>query len=242
MQNALSYRKFLWLGVFAVAMGILEAIVVVYLRELYYPSGFDFPLTPIPEKILLTEMLREACTIIMLVAIAAVAGKNFYMRFSYFLFIFGMWDIFYYIGLKLLLDWPASVFTWDILFLIPVAWTGPVLAPVISALTMVFLSLLIFYLLKNYHTVKIGLKAWSFLLLGAFVIFCTFIWDYSRIIIEGGFLPKFFELAVNQDFQRVISGYTPAEYNWQFFALGEALIISAFVLIFKASRGLKSKT
>ena len=29
--------------IFAVSMGFLEAIVVVYIRELYYPDGFRFP-------------------------------------------------------------------------------------------------------------------------------------------------------------------------------------------------------
>jgi hypothetical protein len=106
MESNTAPRRFLWLGVFAVSMGFLEAIVVVYLRELYYPEGFSFPLNEIPPRILGTEIMREACTLVMLASVAALAGRDKYTRLSCFLFIFGIWDIFYYAGLKLLLGWP----------------------------------------------------------------------------------------------------------------------------------------
>jgi hypothetical protein len=34
-------------------------------------------------------------------------------------------------------DWPKSLFDWDILFLLPLPWWGPVLAPVCIALLMI---------------------------------------------------------------------------------------------------------
>ena len=37
---------------YAVAMGYLEAAVVVYLRAIYYPEGFSFPLKPMDAGIL----------------------------------------------------------------------------------------------------------------------------------------------------------------------------------------------
>ena len=97
-----------------------------------------------------------------------------------------MWDLLYYLALKLLLDWPPSLFTWDILFLIPVAWTGPVLAPLVVSLTLIGLGLLVGRLDRKYAMVHIGAAAWALMGLGAFVIFLAFIRDYSRIIIEGG--------------------------------------------------------
>lgn len=235
-KTGISYRQILWLGVFAAAMGLLEAIVVVYLRELYYPAGFTFPLMPLPQKILFTEILREVCTILMLVSVAVAAGGNFYSRLSYFLFTFGVWDILYYAGLKRFLDWPPSLLTWDVLFLIPVTWTGPVLAPIISALTMVLLSLFIVRLLRTYGTVKTGPAVWSLMTLGVSVIVLSFIWDYLRIIIKGGFLKDFFGLAKNPEFQVIISRYVPEHYNWWLFAGGEVLIICASGLIYRRTR------
>ena len=112
--------------VFAVAMGFLEAAVVVYLRLHFYPNGFSFPLAVIPDNILLVEVVRELATIVMLAAIGWLAGQGFLLRFSFFSLAFGIWDISYYIFLKITLDWPASLLTDDILFLIPLPWVGPV--------------------------------------------------------------------------------------------------------------------
>lgn len=240
-SESISYRPFLWLGIFAVAMGIMEAIVVVYLRELYYPTGFSFPLNPIPPRILYTEILREACTIVMLLSVAAVISRNIHLRLSYFLFTFGVWDIFYYIGLKKLLGWPPSLLTWDILFLIPVTWTGPVLAPLISSVTLIILSILMIHLLKKYRALEAGLAGWGLMTLGAVAIFVTYIWDYSRLIIDGGFLSDLSGLAENTEFQEAVSGYVPEHYNWGLFALGEALLLAAMALMTirtrKAARG-----
>ena len=106
-----TFRRTAWLVVFAVAMGFLEAAVVVYLRELYYPDGFRFPFVPLPERILWTELARELTTLIMLLAVAMLAGKNRLDRFFVFGFLFGVWDIVYYVGLRLFLGWPESLFT-----------------------------------------------------------------------------------------------------------------------------------
>ena len=121
-------------------MGLLEAIIVVYIRQIYYPTGFEFPLKIFELKFYYIENLREIATIVMLISIGVLAGKNLLQRFCFFLFSFAVWDIFYYIGLKLILDWPQSLLTWDILFLIPVTWTGPVLAPIISSLVFIVFS------------------------------------------------------------------------------------------------------
>lgn len=48
-------KKIVWLILFSIAMGYLESAVVVYLREIYYPNGFVFPLTPIDSTIAITE-------------------------------------------------------------------------------------------------------------------------------------------------------------------------------------------
>ncbi|MEK6697975.1 MAG: hypothetical protein AABZ10_02925 [Nitrospirota bacterium] len=226
-------RRFVWLGIFAAAMGALEAIVVVYLRELYHPAGFQFPMTPVPHTMLLMEMLRESCTIVMLAAVSAAVTKTFPLRFSSFVFTFGMWDLFYYLALKLLLDWPSSLFTWDILFLIPVAWTGPVLAPLVVSLTLIGLGLLVGRLDRKYAMVRIGTAAWSLMGLGAFVIFLAFIRDYSKIIIEGGFLADFGRLLRDQAFQAALASYVPRHFPWSAFALGETLLLAGAMVLYR---------
>lgn len=232
-------RTFAWLGVFGVAMGFLEAIVVVYLRQIHYPGGFSFPLSSSTPGMISVEWLRESATIVMLLSIAAIAGKNYLQKFAWFLYSFAVWDIFYYVALKLLLNWPPSLLTWDVLFLIPVIWVGPVLAPVICSLTMILLAGCIVFLQDRNCEVKIGLSGWALILSGAFIILGTFIWDYSAIIIRGGFLSDSRTLATNEQFSAVISQYTPVHYRWGMFAVGEVLILFAIartVLVSQVSR------
>ena len=110
------------------------------------PPGELFPLLTIeqaqaagPEqpKTLIIEIGREAATIVMLAAIALAVADNAGQWAAAFAIAFGTWDIAFYAFLKLLLDWPASLLTWDILFLIPIPWVGPVLAPVIVSASMI---------------------------------------------------------------------------------------------------------
>lgn len=114
---------------FAVAMGFLEATVVVYLRAIYYPTGFTFPLVSMAPQLVVAELLREAATLVMLLAPAALLSRNRLERFAWFCWAFAVWDLFYYVFLKVLLGWPESLLTWDVLFLLPTVWVGPVLAP-----------------------------------------------------------------------------------------------------------------
>lgn len=130
-------RRLLLAGLFAAAMGYLEAAVVVYLRLLYYPQGFDFPLVPLPPHVVGVEIAREAATLVMLVTAGALIGRTGWARFGWLCFLFGTWDIAFYAGLKATLGWPASLLTWDILFLIPVVWAGPVLAPLLTSVALI---------------------------------------------------------------------------------------------------------
>lgn len=224
-------NKILFLVLFGIAMGFFEAAVVVYLRQLYYPDGFSFPLKIMAPGELSIEYLREFSTLVMLFSLAMVAGRNFYERFSFFLLSFGIWDIFYYVWLKVLLDWPQSILTWDILFLIPIVWVGPVLAPVICALTMVIIGISILYFQQRGYRVRINFLEWILLFCGALIILITFLWEYSGIIIQGGFLSQIAALATDPYFQQVIAGHVPVFYNWYLFLIGEGFIIT-FLIIF----------
>jgi len=137
-------RTVLALLLFGAAFGYLEAAVVSYLRVLHEPArlrfhpgrpaGDLFPLLtleqlrasgPVQTQTLPIEIGREAATIVMLAAIALAVAGNTGQWAAAFVIAFGAWDVTFYLFLKLVLDWPASLFTWDILFLIPVPWAGP---------------------------------------------------------------------------------------------------------------------
>lgn len=230
-------RRFILLFFFGISLGFLESIVAIYLRQLHFPQGFSFPLPPLPPDVIAIESIREITTLAILFVVGIMAGKNRLERIAFFLYTFGIWDVFYYAGLKLFLDWPASVWTWDVLFLIPVVWTGPVLAPLICSATMILLAILI----KFRQSRKFGFDVYPSeavsCIAGALAILVAFIEDYARIILSGNFLPRFFYLANDEQFRQIISQYRPVQFNWVLFCVGECLILYALILWLRRNRG-----
>jgi hypothetical protein len=135
------------LTAFGIAMGYLEAVVVVYIREIMgivpTPEQLDpEAMRQVPKWLIPIEQTREAATMIMLASVAMLAGRNNWQRLGTFTFVFGVWDIFYYVGLKALIDWPASLHTLDCLFLIPQPWYSPVWVPVAASCGLIALGVL----------------------------------------------------------------------------------------------------
>ena len=191
---------------FGIAFGFIEAAVVVYLRLHFYPEGFTFPLAEMPGPVILTEVAREAATIIMLASVGWIAGQRFLDRFAYFAFAFGVWDIFYYVFLKVILGWPESLLTWDVLFLIPLPWLGPVLAPVIVSVCLIGASLVILQREEAGRPVVIGPLQWIVAAVGGILILVSFLADPGAV------------------FQQQI----PGPYNWLLFTLGVCAGIAGF--------------
>lgn len=205
-------------GVFCVAMAGLEGAVVVYLRALYYPDGFSVVLKIIDFRIFLVEIVRELTTVVMLAAIGYLAGKSLKERFAFFLLSFAIWDIFYYLWLKIFIDWPASMLDWDILFLIPITWLGPVLAPILCSITMIILSFIIIqFPQKVFSRSILGL-----LVLGSVFILYTFMKDYGALMVNYGFV-------LDDNFIETAKATIPRPYSWVIFFIGEALYGVAIV-------------
>jgi len=129
-----------WLIVmaFAIAMAWVEAASVYYIRALVdriepYQSN---PL-PLNDALGYVELWREAATLVMLATLGMLAGNTWRRRIGYAALAFGAWDIFYYVFLRIMSAWPRTLLDWDILFLLPLPWWGPVLAPVSIALVMI---------------------------------------------------------------------------------------------------------
>ncbi len=126
------WKRIGWTTAYALAMGYLEAAVVVYLRGLLNITNATVEL----HGYMAVEIGREAATLVMLAAVGWLAGRSWRERGAYWAIAFGVWDISYYLFLKVLIGWPGSIFSPDVLFLIPVRWTGPVLAPVLISVLM----------------------------------------------------------------------------------------------------------
>lgn len=210
-----------WITVFGISVGFMESAVVVYLRELYYPHGFNFPLHTMQGRVGLTELLRELATLVILTSIAFLAGTNNRQRLAWFFYTFAIWDIFYYVFLMVLINWPESLLTWDILFLLPTTWVGPVIAPVVVSLTMILFAAVLLHIdIRNPSFVS-G-KLTSLLLIGgATVVFVSFILDYSLFMArQCGISGLLNEELVN----RAVQNYIPVRFDWWLFLAGLLLI------------------
>lgn len=134
------------LAIFGIAMAHLEGVVVVYLRKslgMIDSESNKESVGKFPKRFLHIEMTREAATIIMLVVIAYLSGTTWPERGIFFLWTFAFWDLFYYLSLYILIRWPPSLKTIDVLFLIPVPWIAPVWFPVgVSSVTIIAIAML----------------------------------------------------------------------------------------------------
>mgnify|MGYP001614780632 CR=1 FL=1 len=208
-NDRLPIRKLVWVFLFAVAFGFVESSVVVYLRALYYPEGFTLPLKAISSQHVVVELCREAATLIMLAAIGVVAGKKGWQRFGYFLVAFGVWDIFYYLWLKFILNWPLALADWDILFLIPLPWIGPVVSAVLIALFMAICGVDIVVrtsLQKHFHPTALS---WLSAILGTAAILYSFMYDTNATLLGQTPLPYRYELLIT-GFILYVVGYSIA--------------------------------
>lgn len=196
------WRRLAWLGVFAVAMGLLEAICVIYLRRLLpdLSSGTAAHLPPLER--LRIEVIREACTIVMLVAVAWLGGIHWRSRVACFFYAFGIWDIVYYAGLWWLAHWPGSWLEWDCLFLIPKPWYGPVLAPVLISAYFAFGCVVLHLWEIRQRPLRLSAAIIATQVLAGVIWYWSFVKDADRIR---------------------LSGYTGVSYSWSLFVLGVAV-------------------
>jgi len=203
---------------FSIAFAYIESAVVVYLREIFHPEGFTFPLqafdlTETGRRLLLTEIGREGATLVLILTAAWLFGRSRQERAAHILLIFAVWDIFYYVWLKVLLDWPASIMDWDVLFLMPVIWASPVLYPVLVSIVMFVFATAILYRVARGRPLIVTCGDWLGWLASAVVIVVSFCLG-GRHVAEPGY----------------------ADYwHWPIFAVGYAA--SIFVCVRSLRRG-----
>jgi len=206
-----------WGGVilFAVAMAWMEAATVVYLRTLV--GRIDpYQATPLPMLPHLTsaELVREAATLVMLVTIGWLTGRTWRSRLGYAIIAFGVWDILYYLFLRVIVGWPRSIWDWDVLFLIPLPWWGPVIAPVLIAAMMVLGGTLVSQFDRPGQPVWPGRLSWALNVAGVFLALYVFMADAIGALGSG---------------VEAVRAVLPARFNWPLF-LAALVLMAAPIL------------
>ena len=217
------------LAVVAVALAYIEASVVVYLRqvivpvrEIHFPSAVRevLPLLS-PEQLeqaghevaslLVVEVIREITPIAVLLAVAWGLSRRKAETTALFMIGFALWDVFYYGFLKILLDWPASLTTWDVLYLIPTAWVAPVWAPLVVSVTLLLGGMAILHRSGRHQVAKGPLWAWLLVVLGVGLVLASFL------------------LRTKEAFQAA-----PVQFDWPWFLAGWLSAVGGMVWLLRS--------
>ena len=209
-------RNMIWLFLFAFAMAQVEAALVIHLRSLYYPDDplSIFPIVLMSHRDLAIELVRELATVLMIMAVALLAERNLTRIFAAFVFVFGLWDIFYYVWLKIMIGWPTSWLEWDVLFLIPWPWFGPWICPVLIAL---LFTLWGGWILLSSSVHRFSRAALAFFLLGTLHALASFLLP-AVTLLPGG--------------EEAFRGYEPGSFLWGLFLTGYLFM---FIGLFKVA-------
>ncbi len=218
-------RRVAILVLFGIAFGYVEAAAVVYIRLLYEPihqrlfpdrARDDlFPLfsveqwaheAPAEAQNVALEVGRELGTILMVALVALAVARDGRQWFAAFALTFGVWDVAYYLWLRLLIGWPRSVWDWDLVFAAPVPWVSPVLAPLAVAVVMTLTGLAFFHTEAYGRPLRPRRGDWAAVLFGALLILGAFWWD----------------------FRNTLAGGPPSAFNWPLLVLGLAVGLAGF--------------
>lgn len=213
--------RWLTVVIFATGMAWVESAVVYYLRSLihriepYQPN----PL-PVAGGFGFAEMVRELATMVMLLTVGILAGRNWKSRLGYSAIAFGVWDIFYYVFLKVMCGWPHSLLDWDILFLLPLPWWGPVLAPVSIALLMILWGTVVSS--WRIERARNGWKAWALNFCGVILALYLFMADSIKVA-NGGV--------------DALRNVLPQGFNWPLFCVALLLMAAPILELLWRWRG-----
>jgi hypothetical protein len=193
---------------FAIAMAWVEAASVFYIRALVDRiEPYQANPLPINDALGYVELWREAATLVMIATLGVLAGRTWHRRAGYAALAFGAWDIFYYVFLRLMTGWPRTLLDWDILFLLPLPWWGPVIAPVSIALVMILWGTLA---TQSRDAATDARWTWALGWLGIVLALAVFMSDAWRALPQG---------------REAVLQVLPAAFNWPVF--GAALLLMA---------------
>ena len=208
---------------FAIAMAWVEAASVFYIRAIVDRiEPYQANPLPISDALGYVELWREAATLVMIATLAMLAGRTWRHRVGYAAHAFGTWDIFYYVFLRLMSGWPKTLLDWDILFLLPLPWWGPVIAPVSIALLMILWGTVA---TQSRDSAADARWAWALGSAGVVLALAVFMSDAWRALPNG---------------RDAVLQVLPTTFNWPLFGAALLLMAAPLVSAFAFRRSISS--
>lgn len=208
-------KRWLLVVAYAIAMAWVESAVVFYLRTL---SGRIVPYQPDPlpevDGLAPVELVREAATLIMLFTVGMMSGRNWRSRWGYAAIAFGVWDIFYYVFLRVICGWPEKLSDWDVLFLLPLPWWGPVISPMLIAGMMIIWGSMASQSEHPDGWLRSEWKAWGLNFAGILVALYVFMEDSLRTAPDGA---------------DAVRAMLPTRFNWPLFCVALGLMAAPII-------------
>jgi hypothetical protein len=203
-------KRWIVVALYAAAMAWVESAVVFYVRTMINRvEPYQAEPLPIIGSLGPVELVREIATLLMLLTVGLLAGRTWRARLGYSAIAFGVWDILYYVFLKVMCGWPHSLFDWDILFLLPLPWWGPVAAPVLIALLLILWGTLVSQFNPRTPSRSRGWASRGSISAGIVLALYTFMADTLAVASQG---------------TDVVRRVLPAHFNWPLFTLALALM------------------
>ncbi len=221
-------KRWLIVVVFAAAFAWVESAAVTYLR-IHVGRIDPYQTNPLPlaSDLGRIELVREIATLIMIVSIGYLAGRNLHTRTAYAALTFGVWDIFYYLFLWITVGWPRTLMDWDVLFLLPLPWWGPVIAPIAIAAIIILASTLVVLFDNPKREIWPTRKAWLLCLPGVILALIVFMQDALRALPRG---------------EQAVRDTLPTSFAWPFFGLALLLMSALIVDLLMQNRSNRSST
>jgi hypothetical protein len=206
---------------YAVGMAYVEAAAVFYLRKAQGIQDFSPNMVIQNQYFGMVEVGREAATLLMLFTVSWIAGNSSRQRTGFFIYMFGIWDIFYYLWLRLIAHWPVSLLDMDILFFIPLPWWGPVLAPVLVSLLLIAFGIYLIRQDDQKQFSEFEQREIALLAVGVLIMLFSFMQDAITALLSG---------------KAIIDPSRQVTFNWIIFLTGFLLSVLVFIRVVRKQR------
>lgn len=122
-----------------IAIAYVDAVATFYVRGMQQIAqhGGDFAQAvteAMPPRIVTLEQTRQAATVLVLVTVAVVAGRNLQQQFGTAFFALGGWIVLRYAAIRTITDWPTALTDVDTVIFLPDPVYAPVWMPIVIGL------------------------------------------------------------------------------------------------------------